>query len=65
MDYQSPSNFDPTKMTRRQFIWLSAMAAAGVAAGCATNPVTGKQQLMLVSEDTNFRRIMALCRTRP
>ena len=27
------------------------MAAAGVAAGCATNPVTGKKQLMLVSED--------------
>jgi predicted Zn-dependent protease len=26
------------------------MAVAGVAAGCATNPVTGRQQLMLVSE---------------
>jgi predicted Zn-dependent protease len=26
------------------------MAAAGVAAGCATNPVTGERQLMLVSE---------------
>jgi predicted Zn-dependent protease len=26
------------------------MAAAGVVVGCATNPVTGKQQLMLVSE---------------
>jgi predicted Zn-dependent protease len=31
------------------------MAAAGVAAGCATNPVTGKRQLMLVSEDQEIQ----------
>jgi len=31
------------------------MAAAGLAAGCATNPVTGKSQLMLVSEDQEIQ----------
>jgi predicted Zn-dependent protease len=30
------------------------MAAAGVLLGCATNPVTGTSQLMLVSEDTEI-----------
>ena len=38
-------------MNRREFLWLSSMAAAGLVAGCATNPVTGRSQLMLVSED--------------
>lgn len=38
-------------MTRREFMWLSSLAAAGLIAGCATNPVTGESQLMLVSED--------------
>lgn len=37
-------------LSRREFLYLSSMAAAGVAAGCATNPVTGRSQLMLVSE---------------
>lgn len=37
-------------LSRREFLYLSSMAAAGVVVGCATNPVTGKQQLMLVSE---------------
>jgi predicted Zn-dependent protease len=38
-------------MTRRHFLWLMAMTSGGVVTGCATNPVTGKQELMLVSED--------------
>jgi predicted Zn-dependent protease len=38
-------------MTRREFIWFSSMIAAGFVVGCATDPVTGKRQLMLVSED--------------
>jgi len=42
-------------MNRREFLWLSSMAAAGFAAGCATNPVTGKSQLMLVSEDQEIQ----------
>lgn len=37
-------------MTRREFMWLSSMTAAGFVVGCATNPVTGKNQFMLVSE---------------
>src|SRR5210317_1681813 len=43
------------KMTRREFLWLSSMTAAGLAAGCATNPVTGRSQLMLVSEDQEIQ----------
>jgi predicted Zn-dependent protease len=37
-------------INRRQFLVLSSTAAAGWLVGCATNPVTGKNQLMLVSE---------------
>jgi predicted Zn-dependent protease len=42
-------------LTRREFIWLSSFAAAGLVTGCATNPVTGKSQLMLVSEDQEIQ----------
>lgn len=38
------------KMTRRDFLWLASVSTAGVMAGCAMNPVTGKRQLMFVSE---------------
>ena len=34
---------------------MSAMAAAGTLLGCATNPVTGESQLMLVSEDEEIQ----------
>lgn len=37
-------------MTRRKFLWITSMSAAGVALGCAVNPVTGEKQFMLVSE---------------
>jgi len=43
------------RLTRRQFLRLSALATASLAAGCAVNPVTGRQQLMLVSEDQEIR----------
>ena len=36
---------------RREFLKVSAFASAGLLAGCAANPVTGKKQLILVSED--------------
>jgi predicted Zn-dependent protease len=36
---------------RRGFLKVSALASAGFLAGCAANPVTGRKQLMLVSED--------------
>jgi len=37
-------------MTRRHFIVLSAAGAAAVLTGCATDPVTGNSQFMLMSE---------------
>jgi len=38
------------KMTRRDFLWLASLSAAGTLVGCAVNPVTGEKQLMLMSE---------------
>jgi beta-barrel assembly-enhancing protease len=38
------------EITRRGFIRMTALVSAGYLAGCATNPVTGESQLMLVSE---------------
>jgi predicted Zn-dependent protease len=55
MDTNPLSTLKGNLMTRREFLWLSSMAAAGFAAGCATNPVTGKSQLMLVSEDQEIQ----------
>ena len=52
---KSPATSTNNLVTRRQFLWLSSMAAAGFAAGCAANPVTGKSQLMLVSEDQEIQ----------
>ena len=47
-----PSNgyMPPIQWSRRDFLRLSSLATAGLLTGCATNPVTGKSQLMLVSE---------------
>lgn len=42
-------------MSRRDFIRLSALAAAGLLSGCATNPVTGESQLMLMSEQQEIQ----------
>ena len=52
------NHLSPTKkggLTRREFMWLSSMTAAGYVFGCAIDPVTGKKQLMLVSEDTEVQ----------
>jgi len=38
-------------VTRRRFIQILGIGAGSAAAGCATNPVTGKSQLMLISEN--------------
>jgi predicted Zn-dependent protease len=41
----------PTHLiTRRRFLHLAALSGAGLATGCAVNPVTGQRQLMLMSE---------------
>ena len=42
-------------LTRRQFIRLTGLSAAALAAGCATNPVTGRTQLMMVSEQEEIQ----------
>ncbi len=48
----APTFSDTTNpLSRRCFLRLAGLAAAGLAAGCAVNPVTGQSQLMLVSED--------------
>ncbi|MFP4213065.1 MAG: M48 family metalloprotease [Desulfohalobiaceae bacterium] len=39
----------PNALSRREFILMSALAAAGALSGCASNPVTGQPQLMLMS----------------
>ena len=43
------------KVSRRDFLWISSLSAAGFITGCAVNPVTGKSQLMLVSEETEVQ----------
>ncbi len=42
-------------ITRRHFLWLLSISAAGWTAGCAANPVSGRPQLMLVSEDQEIQ----------
>ena len=42
-------------LTRRRFIALTGMAAAGAAVGCATNPVTGRSQFMTMSEQEEIQ----------
>jgi predicted Zn-dependent protease len=42
-------------LTRREFLWVSSISAAGLMIGCATNPVTGKSQLMFISEEQEIQ----------
>jgi predicted Zn-dependent protease len=42
-------------ISRRDFLWMTSLTAAGVMTGCATNPVTGKSQLMLVSKEDELQ----------
>jgi predicted Zn-dependent protease len=44
-----------SSMTRREFLWLSSMLAGGLLIGCATDPVTGKQQFMMMSENEEIQ----------
>ena len=37
-------------LSRREFLIMTSLATAGLATGCAANPVTGKSQFMMVSE---------------
>ncbi|BBO75280.1 peptidase M48 [Desulfosarcina widdelii] len=38
-------------LSRREFLVMTGMAATGLAMGCATNPVTGRSQFMIMSEE--------------
>lgn len=42
-------------LSRREFLRVAGLAAAGLAAGCAVNPVSGESQLMLLSERDEIR----------
>ncbi len=42
-------------ITRREFLWMSSLSVAGFMVGCAANPVTGKPQFMMVSEDQEIK----------
>ena len=41
--------------SRRHFLWLLSLSAAGAAVSCATSPVTGRTQFMLVSEEEEIQ----------
>jgi beta-barrel assembly-enhancing protease len=41
--------------SRREFLYLSSMAGAGLIAGCAAHPVTGRRELMLMSESQEIQ----------
>ncbi|MFP4390504.1 MAG: hypothetical protein ACLFPR_16370, partial [Desulfococcaceae bacterium] len=45
-----PSSPDGGGLSRRKFLWLTSASLAGFALGCAVDPVTGKRQIVLVSE---------------
>jgi hypothetical protein len=37
-------------LSRREFLIMTSVAATSLAVGCATNPVTGKSQFMIMDE---------------
>ena len=51
----NPYPIVPEDLTRRGFLRLISLSAAGALAGCAVNPVTGEQQLMLMSESQEIQ----------
>lgn len=44
-----------SQISRRDFLRLTSMAVGGLFFGCAIDPVTGKQQFMLVSENQEIQ----------
>ena len=42
-------------ITRRKFMRLASLSAAGMVIGCAVDPVTGRKELMLVSKDQEIQ----------
>jgi beta-barrel assembly-enhancing protease len=52
---ESQLMFTKNDFTRREFLHVASVAAAGFVTGCAVNPVTGKSQLIFVSEDKEIQ----------
>ncbi len=52
---KTSSRVSTRQLSRRHFLWLTSLSAAGWVAGCARSPVTGKPQLMLVSEEEEIQ----------
>ncbi len=44
-----------TRLSRRDFLYLSGIGTVALLSGCAVHPVTGRRQLMLMSEDQEIR----------
>jgi predicted Zn-dependent protease len=55
MENKPLQNMTKHLLTRREFLWLTSASAAGLMSGCATDPVTGESQLMLVSENQEIQ----------
>jgi predicted Zn-dependent protease len=55
MGKSSSAAYSAHELSRRHFLWLTSLSAAGWVAGCARNPVSGKPQLMLVSEEEEIQ----------
>jgi predicted Zn-dependent protease len=55
MNYSINDRSEKRKLTRRDFIWLTSVTTAGVLTGCAVNPVTGKRQFMLMTEQDEIQ----------
>ena len=55
MQIMGSNEIKDTSITRREFLGLSALVAAGFVIGCAVDPVTGRKQFMLVSEDQEIQ----------
>jgi predicted Zn-dependent protease len=49
------THFLESNFTRREFVRLLSLLGVGYLAGCAANPVTGRSQLMLVSEEQEIQ----------
>jgi beta-barrel assembly-enhancing protease len=50
MSSSFPDPLTRLRFSRRDFLWLLTISAAGTLTGCAENPVSGQRQLILMSE---------------
>lgn len=55
MEHLAPIHIPYKSITRRKFLKTASVFATGIAMGCAVNPVTGENQFMLISEDSEIK----------